>query len=82
MDELVKIVECMEEMGQTVLPIFYDVEPSEVRNQTGAFEKAFGDHERSFTNNLEKVERCRAALTEVANHLWILFTKQVHNNFH
>ncbi|KAJ6861175.1 TMV resistance protein N isoform X2 [Populus alba x Populus x berolinensis] len=29
LDELVKIVQCMKEMGQTVLPVFYDVDPSE-----------------------------------------------------
>ncbi|XP_040365115.1 disease resistance protein RPV1 isoform X2 [Rosa chinensis] len=67
LDELVKIVECMKEIGQTVLPVFYDVDPSEVRNQTEAFGKAFADHEKRFKNNLEKVERWRAALTEVAN---------------
>ncbi|CAL5186047.1 unnamed protein product [Lathyrus oleraceus] len=39
--ELVKIMECRRTMGQIVLPVFYGVDPSEVRRQTGEFGKAF-----------------------------------------
>ena len=39
--ELVKIMECHRTTGQVVLPVFYDVDPSEVRHQTGEFGKAF-----------------------------------------
>ncbi|XP_061994946.1 disease resistance protein RPV1-like [Rosa rugosa] len=67
LDELAEIVECMKEMGQTVLPIFYNVDPSNVRKQTGSFAEAFDAHEEHFKDNLEKVQRWRAALTEVAN---------------
>ncbi|XP_047264852.1 disease resistance protein RUN1-like isoform X2 [Capsicum annuum] len=66
LDELVKILECKEQLKQTVLPIFYDVDPSHVRKQTGEFGKAFVTlKERSFTD--ERVEKWRAALTEAAN---------------
>jgi deoxyribodipyrimidine photolyase len=41
LDELVKIMECHRTIGQVVLPVFYDVDPSEVRHQTGEFGKAF-----------------------------------------
>ncbi|PWA54929.1 NB-ARC domains-containing protein [Artemisia annua] len=34
-----------EEMGLTVIPIFYDVDPSEVRKQKGEFGKAFAKQE-------------------------------------
>ncbi|KAF5729292.1 TMV resistance protein N-like [Tripterygium wilfordii] len=64
LDELLKIVECMNDLGQTVLPIFYDVDPSEVRKQTGSFHKAFADHEESA--NKDKVSKWRAAMAEVA----------------
>ena len=37
LDELAKIVKCREEMGLIVLPIFYDVDPTDVRKQTGTF---------------------------------------------
>ncbi|XP_024189900.1 TMV resistance protein N [Rosa chinensis] len=67
LDELAEIVQCMKEMGQTVLPIFYNVDPSNVRKQTGSFAEAFDAHEERFKDNLENVQRWRAALTEVAN---------------
>ncbi|XP_043693199.1 disease resistance protein L6-like [Telopea speciosissima] len=34
--------------GQMVLPIFFDVEPSHVRNQTGSFEGPFREHDKNF----------------------------------
>ena len=51
----------------TVLPVFYDVDPSTVRKQTGTFEKAFVEHIKHFEENTKKVEMWRAALIEVAN---------------
>ena len=44
--ELAKIVECIEETKLTVLPIFYHVDPSHVRNQTGTLAEAFEKHEK------------------------------------
>ncbi|XP_058755518.1 disease resistance protein RPV1-like [Vicia villosa] len=42
LDELVKIMECHGTLSQVVvLPVFYDVDPSDVRHQTGEFGKAF-----------------------------------------
>ena len=64
LDELVKIMECKESMGSIVYPIFYDVDPSEVRKQTGTYAQAFVKHEKE---NIEKVHMWRAALIEVAN---------------
>uniref|UniRef100_A0A2N9G555 ADP-ribosyl cyclase/cyclic ADP-ribose hydrolase n=1 Tax=Fagus sylvatica TaxID=28930 RepID=A0A2N9G555_FAGSY len=67
LDELVKIIGCMKEMKLTVLPIFYDVDPSNVRKQTGIFAQAFAKHEEHFKDNIEKVQIWRTALREVAN---------------
>ncbi|KAL3568180.1 hypothetical protein D5086_030831, partial [Populus alba] len=67
LDELVKIVQCMKEMGHTVLPVFYDVDPSEVAEQKGQYEKAFGEHEQNFKENLEKVRNWKDCLSTVAN---------------
>ncbi|XP_075667962.1 disease resistance protein Roq1-like isoform X2 [Castanea sativa] len=50
--------------GHTIFPVFYDVEPTEVRKQKGSFGEAFAKHDKE---NLEKVERWRDALAEVAN---------------
>ncbi|KAL8209312.1 hypothetical protein R6Q57_006044 [Mikania cordata] len=44
LDELVKIMECQKTKEQTAYPVFYDVEPTEVRNQSGAVGEAFAKH--------------------------------------
>ncbi|XP_040998910.1 disease resistance protein RUN1-like [Juglans microcarpa x Juglans regia] len=67
LQELVKIIECMKEREMRVLPIFYHVDPGDVRNQTGTFADAFAKHEIRFEKNLEKVQTWRNALREVAN---------------
>ncbi|KAM7462111.1 hypothetical protein LguiA_030232 [Lonicera macranthoides] len=45
LDELVKVLECKNTRGQLVLPVFYDVDPSDVRKQTGKFAEAFAGYE-------------------------------------
>ncbi|XP_057493672.1 disease resistance protein RPV1-like [Actinidia eriantha] len=73
LDELVKIVERKKTSGQVVLPVFYDVDPSYVRNQTGMFGEAFARHEEEVEaetgerkkESMERVRRWRKALTEV-----------------
>lgn len=70
LDELVKAVQCMELATgrQTIFPVFYDVDPSHVRKQTGDhFGKAFLKHERDFQGNPDKVQSWRAALERVGN---------------
>ena len=64
LDELVKIIECVKENGQTIIPIFYHVDPSDVRKQTGSFEEAFVNLEKQ---NEEKTKRWRNALRKVGN---------------
>ncbi|ONH90041.1 hypothetical protein PRUPE_8G031800 [Prunus persica] len=51
----------------TVLPVFYHVDPSDIRKQTGSFACAFAEHEERFREDRERVKSWRAALTEVAN---------------
>jgi hypothetical protein len=68
LDELAKIVECMKQTRLTVLPVFYDVDPSDVRKpRTGSFEEAFAEHEERFKENRERVQRWIDALREVAD---------------
>ncbi|CAH1421461.1 unnamed protein product [Lactuca virosa] len=45
-DELVKIMECHGTNEHTAYPVFYDVEPSEVRKQSGAVAESFAKHEK------------------------------------
>ncbi|XP_059638875.1 disease resistance protein L6-like [Cornus florida] len=46
--ELAQMVDCKRSNGQLILPIFYDVEPSDVRHQSGSYEEAFRKHESCF----------------------------------
>ncbi|KAL5555281.1 hypothetical protein UlMin_037517 [Ulmus minor] len=65
LDELVKILDCMKNKGQVVLPVFYHVDPSDVRKQTGTFGVAFAKHEENLREDLERVESWRNALTKI-----------------
>ena len=67
LDELAKIIQCMKEMEMTVLPIFYGVDPSDVRKQMRSFAQAFVEHEERLKENTKNVQTWRAALSEVAN---------------
>ncbi|KAF7852330.1 hypothetical protein BT93_L4622 [Corymbia citriodora subsp. variegata] len=70
LDELVRIVECRDTMGQIVWPVFYKVDPSEVRRQRGRYGQALVDQEERLESkggDPEKVKRWREALTTAAN---------------
>uniref|UniRef100_A0A7N2LFI9 ADP-ribosyl cyclase/cyclic ADP-ribose hydrolase n=2 Tax=Quercus lobata TaxID=97700 RepID=A0A7N2LFI9_QUELO len=67
LEELAKIVVCRERGILRVLPIFYHVEPTDVRHQTNTFKGAFTEHEKCFKENPEKVQNWRDALRSVAN---------------
>jgi hypothetical protein len=69
LDELTEIVHCKNTTGSTLLSVFYHVNPSDVRKQTGTFAKAFARHEERarFQTDMEMVQRWRASLTEAAN---------------
>ena len=65
LDELAKIVECKKN-DQLVRPVFYNVNPSEIRNQNGKFGKALAKHGKKGKDKKE-VQRWRNALQEAAN---------------
>ncbi|CAL5380258.1 unnamed protein product [Camellia sinensis] len=75
LDELVTIFERKRTSKHGVLPVFYDVDPSQVRKQTGSFAEAFERHERRLKTEggggnkdwVEKVRRWRQALREAAD---------------
>ncbi|KAL5560846.1 hypothetical protein UlMin_037057 [Ulmus minor] len=64
LDELVKIAEMKLER---VFPVFYDVEPSEVRKQNGTFGDDFALLLARQDFDVEKVNKWRNTLTEMAN---------------
>ena len=65
LEELSKIVDCMEKRGQTVIPVFYKVEPAHVRHQKDKFGEAFEEVRKKST--ADEVKSWRAALKAVAN---------------
>ena len=68
LDELAKMVERRENYYRIELcPVFYNVDPSEVRNQRGNFGLALAKHEENFKNNMDKVQRWRESLSKAAN---------------
>nr|VDC91856.1 unnamed protein product [Brassica rapa] len=64
LDELVEIMKCRREFGQIVIAVFYKVDPSDIRKQTGDFGKVFRKTCAGKTN--EEIRRWRVALAEVA----------------
>ena len=68
LEELAKIVEFMEtNNNHTVIPVFYYVDPSDVRKQKGEFKKAFDKHQQNPKIDSDKIQRWRAALERAAN---------------
>ncbi|KAM5569613.1 TMV resistance protein N [Rosa sericea] len=67
LDELVKILECKKSNQQEVRPVFYKVDPSDIRNHRGSFGEALANHECKFEDNLDKVQKWKAALKEAAD---------------
>lgn len=67
LDELLKILHSQNQMGLFVFPIFYGVDPSDIRHLTGNIGKAFEKVEEKFAQDKMKVQRWRDALEEVAN---------------
>uniref|UniRef100_A0A1J3H866 ADP-ribosyl cyclase/cyclic ADP-ribose hydrolase n=1 Tax=Noccaea caerulescens TaxID=107243 RepID=A0A1J3H866_NOCCA len=65
LNELLEIVNCQAKFGQMVIPVFYGLDPSHVRKQTGYFGKVF---EETCLKNTEEVKfQWKKALTNVAN---------------
>ncbi|KAI3803951.1 hypothetical protein L1987_32117 [Smallanthus sonchifolius] len=55
LDEVLTIIQEQERLSSKheVVPVFYDVEPSDVRNQTGSFEEAFGEYDNMIEAEIE-----------------------------
>nr|BCM95300.1 disease resistance-like protein [Brassica rapa subsp. pekinensis] len=64
LDELVEVMKCKEELGQTVIPVFYKVDPSHVKKLRGYFGKVF--EKTCEGKSKEDTEKWRHALEKVA----------------
>ncbi|GAU48800.1 hypothetical protein TSUD_81490 [Trifolium subterraneum] len=63
LDELTEILKCKERRGREVIPVFYKVDPSNVRHQRHSYEEDLVKHHQRFG---DKVDAWKAALTQVA----------------
>ncbi|KAG6627318.1 hypothetical protein CIPAW_15G119200 [Carya illinoinensis] len=66
LDELLKILECKKTFKQTVLPIFYEIKPSDVRDQKGSFGEAFTKLGKKIKDDIKLLQYWKEALEEVA----------------
>ncbi|KAK4725934.1 hypothetical protein R3W88_030851 [Solanum pinnatisectum] len=64
LEELAHIIKCKKELEQIVIPVFYDVSPSDVRHQHPPFADSFLQHEEKCKDDMEKVQRWRGAFAE------------------
>ncbi|KAL2342191.1 hypothetical protein Fmac_010131 [Flemingia macrophylla] len=62
LNELSKIMECKRVQEQIVMPVFYDIDPSHVRNQTESYKDAFEKHKED-----SRCDQWKNDLTEAAN---------------
>ncbi|CAN6686503.1 unnamed protein product [Malus baccata var. baccata] len=55
LDELTNIVQCMKATN-SILPVFYGVNPSDVGNQRGSFAEAFAEHDKKLISTEDKTK--------------------------
>ncbi|XP_054783987.1 disease resistance protein RPV1-like [Prosopis cineraria] len=64
--ELTKILECSKNQGHLVMPVFYRVDPSDVRKLFGSYQKAFDEHDHKSISK-QQLQKWRKALTYASN---------------
>ncbi|XP_050254550.1 disease resistance protein RUN1-like isoform X2 [Quercus robur] len=64
---LLKLLNAKKNKGLKVVPVFYHVDPSDVRKQTGPFKKAFDEHQKNDRIDREKIQKWKDAMREVGN---------------
>ncbi|KAM7461856.1 hypothetical protein LguiA_029977 [Lonicera macranthoides] len=62
--ELAHMVQCLENGGQMIFPIFYDVDPKDIWHQTGNYEEAFRQHKKRLYNE-KAIQGWKDALKKV-----------------
>ncbi|XP_028801145.1 TMV resistance protein N-like [Neltuma alba] len=67
LEELVKIIEHKEAGQQIVIPIFYHVDPSDVRHQKYIYKEAFTHHEQKLKDNMQNLQIWRSVLKKTVN---------------
>lgn len=63
LQELVHITDCLDKKRLELIPVFFGVDPSHVKRQSGNFAKAFAEHDKR--PDTDKVESWRKAMSKV-----------------
>lgn len=68
LEELAFIVDTFQKKhdNRFIFPVFYNIDPSSVQEQSGPCAEAFARHEERFEDNKEKVQKWRKVLSHVA----------------
>jgi len=67
LDELATIHDCLKRKRLLVLPVFYYVDPSQVRSQKGSFGETLTKHKERLKHNTEKLVKWSMALHQVTD---------------
>ena len=67
LDELATILHCDQRKRLLVIPVFYKVDPSDVRHQKGSYGEALAKLETRFQHDPEKLQKWKMALKQVAD---------------
>ncbi|KAF8029915.1 hypothetical protein BT93_E2354 [Corymbia citriodora subsp. variegata] len=78
--ELVQILECRQTMSRETIPIFYEIELSNLKDQRNSFEESFFEHQRNGVD-CETIQKWKLALEEIGR-LKGFVTAKIHNGHH
>ncbi|XP_056158514.1 TMV resistance protein N-like [Syzygium oleosum] len=67
LEEVAKIMDCKEERDLMVFPLFYKVDPKEVRTPREKYRKAMLKHESKFGKDSEEIKRWKKALFDAGS---------------
>ncbi|XP_058779838.1 disease resistance protein RUN1-like [Vicia villosa] len=67
LNEMAAIADCHTQFNQTVIPVFYNVDPSHVRKQIGLFEISFKSRSQTKKLKPDLIDQWKRATTELAN---------------
>jgi len=67
LQELCKILHSIKDKGRCVCPVFYDVDPSDVRKLKRSYGEAMVEHEARDSSDMDLLQKWKNALNQVAN---------------
>ncbi|KAB2596590.1 protein suppressor of npr1-1 [Pyrus ussuriensis x Pyrus communis] len=78
--ELVQILECNDNKNQIIVPIFYEVDPSDIRRLKGNFAEGFAKHERHSHVDVKEVQSWRDDAELIEKIVEDVFKKLIYNS--